>query len=689
MANVEFLSRNGKNQNLSHPSSSSTDTRLDPAYHHPSTSRDLASTLIETHQPSYPTTLSPDSFKYPALQDGIEGSVRLIRLDPCFHGDTHEHIRCTLVCAQPWLKKLHYECLSYCWGDAGGKTPIYIRTRDSSVSAYRPFLVTFNLYNALVRLRDTHSSAWLWIDAISINQDDTHEKDIQVGMMNKIYSNAAGVVIWLGECTDELSKAVSVIYAISEYFAQQVSLRASSILGEDGLHLTLNDLDILKRYTSVDVWAVTTEEAYNYLASLFTLPWFRRVWVLQEASSRTAISVRIGKYYVPWDSIILASLWQANLTRSYTLKQNVLGHGSTDGYLPELWLGILGDRKPRGLSMLELVCRARDFEATDPRDKVFALLGLANDLPTPSSRPLGLVPNYSKPKDRVYCDMAKDLMRLSGKLDVMCAVDTFSSPPHRNKTSPSWMPNLDVPVASVRGFGFPKKYNASYSTAADVSLLEQPGLHLRGFTLSTIGTTTETMFFRGNLRLVHSNGSDAIRTVWNQYVRPMCDFTTEDVVLHSYIHTLTAAGFALPTDFQSYPLGKVVSSTQVPSIKNDFAAYWAQMDPYFKDFHNPSNLMARARVGDAHQFAVLAGKSCHERKVFLTPDNWLGLGPRGAVRGDKVVILYGGSVPYVLRLQTQEEWRFQGEAYVDGFMDGAAKNTKLTQRIEEQIFKIC
>ncbi|KAH8169306.1 heterokaryon incompatibility protein (HET) domain-containing protein [Sarocladium implicatum] len=64
-----------------------------------------------------------------------------------------------------------------------------------------------------------------------------------------------------------------------------------------------------------------------------------------------------------------------------------------------------------------------------------------------------------------------------------------------------------------------------------------------------------------------------------------------------------------------------------------------------------------------------------ERRLYLTEEGHVGLGPRNMQAGDAVVVLYGGTVPHVLREQGvggdgQEEWSYVGEAYCDGIMDG-------------------
>ena len=66
------------------------------------------------------------------------------------------------------------------------------------------------------------------------------------------------------------------------------------------------------------------------------------------------------------------------------------------------------------------------------------------------------------------------------------------------------------------------------------------------------------------------------------------------------------------------------------------------------------------------------------KSPFLTAEGYLGMGPAETRKGDVVVVFYGGRIPFVLRLETGvaggQEWkglfRFVGEAYCDGAMDG-------------------
>jgi hypothetical protein len=601
-----------------------------------------------------------------------------------------------------------------------------IRTENSD--QYQSFLVTPNLEGVLLGLTGTNCSTWLWIDAICINQDDLLERATQVGYMKDIYNDSTGVIVWLGcDQSSTLSSAVSVIASISKQFASDTLLRSESIIGPEGVLLSDQEFQLLKTYTTDKVLGMSAMEAYECISSFFSLPWFRRVWVLQEASSHRTVIVRLGAHSFPWGSVVLAALWGQYQTRGYTAIQTPSLKSDIDrrGYLPELWLGLLHRRTPRGLSITELVFRAREFQASDPRDKVFALLGLANDL---SHEQRSSLVDYTKTKERVYCDFARDLIDITGNLDILSAVNTFSE--HKDRGCVSWMPVLDVSISAVRGLGFPRKYNAALTKTSPISFFSQlvrpfspkkqnlRALHnkprettinsgnynpnvlsLLGYVVDTVQETTDTIFrMRQDFRICLNSDSDAIHTVWKFIQAPhIYKRYTKKTLLFALIHTLTAAGFALAGEFSSYTLGKVVPSHQVPSLFADFAAYWACSDPSFSGLieSSPTSLAEcreiteLARSGDAEQFGVVAGKACHERKFFLSMNGRMGLCPRGTMNGDQIVILYGGSVPYVLRQLKNDAWTFVGECYVDGLMFGEAEEIRKTDEIPEVVFDIC
>jgi hypothetical protein len=59
-----------------------------------------------------------------------------------------------------------------------------------------------NLAEAIRTMRNAEQISPLWIDAISINQDDVAERGRQVRRMGQIYDNACAVYSYIGRCSE-------------------------------------------------------------------------------------------------------------------------------------------------------------------------------------------------------------------------------------------------------------------------------------------------------------------------------------------------------------------------------------------------------------------------------------------------------------------------------------------------------
>ncbi|KAK0634143.1 heterokaryon incompatibility, partial [Immersiella caudata] len=82
-----------------------------------------------------------------------------------------------------------YDALSYTWGNLAKTHEMKIG--DASLP------ITTNLYMALRELRRKHTLT-LWVDAVCIDQSNCQERNHQVRMMRRIFSNASSVIVWLG-----------------------------------------------------------------------------------------------------------------------------------------------------------------------------------------------------------------------------------------------------------------------------------------------------------------------------------------------------------------------------------------------------------------------------------------------------------------------------------------------------------
>ena len=113
---------------------------------------------------------------------------------------------------------------------------------------------------------------------------------------------------------------------------------------------------------------------------------------------------------------------------------------------------------------------------------------------------------------------------------------------------------------------------------------------------------------------------------------------------------------------------------------NDYRLFWSKV---------PKSLDHPATPHPAPLLKLLVTSMMQHilaRTLVLTKKGYLGLGPRKARKGDLVCILYGCSVPVILRKYGQGH-RFVGESYIHGLMDGAAVNQQsLRDTFEEREF---
>lgn len=126
---------------------------------------------------------------YPDYKPLRSNEIRLPRLLP---GVGTEVVQCefftvSLDEAPP------YETISYVWGEEP-QPKKWILVKKELVT------VTINLFRALHRFRQPNGIRWLWADALCINQRNTQEKDCQVALMGKIYTDCYRVLISLDEC---------------------------------------------------------------------------------------------------------------------------------------------------------------------------------------------------------------------------------------------------------------------------------------------------------------------------------------------------------------------------------------------------------------------------------------------------------------------------------------------------------
>ncbi|KAK0648992.1 heterokaryon incompatibility protein-domain-containing protein [Cercophora newfieldiana] len=303
---------------------------------------------------------SATSYEYSPLPDpGTH--IRLLSLDPAPTKDSPLHG--SLSDAPLGAFSSRYEALSYVWGAPSPGPQLELFIGDKSLS------ITPNLSTALRYLRHPTQHRLLWVDAICINQHSNEEKTLQVRRMRDIYAYADHVVIFLGEGSGpDFEDAM------------------------DFLNLPESEMQSHPR------------KPLRGLAHMLALPWWSRMWVVQEVSVPAKHpTVMWGMRTAPWGAvresimrIAAGHLSQEDDTWGVKPEERFMKNPSDMTQFALLRTREGGPGEDSELGWLLGATKLR--EATDPRDKVFALVGVAADT---SGRP-GLEVDYSLGVSEVY-----------------------------------------------------------------------------------------------------------------------------------------------------------------------------------------------------------------------------------------------------------------------------------------------
>ncbi|RAL02265.1 HET domain-containing protein [Aspergillus ibericus CBS 121593] len=248
-----------------------------------------------------------------------------------------------------------YEVFSYVWGSPARSRSIILNGCS--------FLIMESLHTALLHLRDTQLDRVLWVDAISINQDDDSEKSKQIPLMRMIYAQARRVVVWLGMGWGYGDKALELLGS----------------LGRKQNPESINEKD------------------RERCEALLQRDWFRCIWVLQEVGVAQSIIIMCGTVQINGhifceglDNLEPSPRLMARVSPvSYLIKGALFRSHDRDLSVPTLSIG-------------ELVSMYRNHNVIKQHDKVYALLGLSSD-----SNSAVLAPDYERPWHEVFRQAAQ------------------------------------------------------------------------------------------------------------------------------------------------------------------------------------------------------------------------------------------------------------------------------------------
>jgi hypothetical protein len=368
--------------------------------------------------------------------------------------------------------------------------------------------------------------------------------------------------------------------------------------------------------------------------NLYRRPWFRRVWVLQEAFMSKEANVLCGTRIVPWAMFRPFKIW----IDSSLAFEDETWHSQLPDVVPHVLT--VGNHKSRTYTarkdLLPLLCKGRVCAATDPRDKVFALLPLLED-----ARTENLSADYAKETVEVFAEVATWLLSVVGLSFLPCVRGGS-----KLTNLPSWVPDWSLYVREqwmigLGGVYYPLSASGNTNAVAEVlfAVNHTPKLKVRGIAVDTIRTLSEDLPIRSD--------NDSLAS----FVSDCRSYRTQD----------PRGSVRLPKVRRWVP-----QTRDTRTYPPRWAAYL-----YGLPLENPLN-------ESDHELAPIVSDFCAFRQLVLTERGYFGLAPKEAKPGDIVCCLLGSGVPYILRKTgnhskgTQNCFRLIGESYIYGLMEGEA-----------------
>jgi hypothetical protein len=429
--------------------------------------------------------------------------------------------------------------------------------------------------------------------------------------------------------------------------------------------------------------------------------WFTRIWVVQEVAVASVVQIAYGGRYLNWDMMEsvfeiftepeMSALLQMtckgrqavrNVTQLSTIgriRQNTEMCRRLDSYenttkLSATILHVLdfenkafenlaatSNELRKTLSLSRLLTDCVNFQATDARDKVFALLGLATDKSTSA-----IASNYQflSTKD-VFIQAGRYILSTSDPLAVLPFAGIGF--PGRQTNLPSWVPDwihchAGCRLASPRYNNF-NTYRASGNQSPTISLGSSDVLTLGCIIVDKItllGLECNTRFNDDNF-VLDATGNRYHRDEWsaNYYWHKEA---LELALRNAQDPYRFKSGQSLYEVFWRTLIGDIVPTTRpAPAALGDYYHEWTDLlefrKPYFDESASdassalplPSDYDYWNRIRRSTEWGLAIGLCSSGRRLCTTAKGYIGIVPPLSEIGDVVCVISGAQTRFVIR----------------------------------------
>ncbi|PMD45907.1 HET-domain-containing protein [Hyaloscypha variabilis F] len=635
-----------------------------------------------------------EDYPYTPL-DQSTPSIRLLRIQPDGHGSI-----------TGWLEAYSlddpncptFTTLSYVWGPKKYSHKILVNGHLFSVLS--------SLYPILEIIANDKNlrHSWWWIDSICINQKIEPiaevERNRQVAMMRKIYEKSDRTIGWLGQGHKEGEDGMRFLHVLSRHKERLDTLLKNRLVEEKGL----KEEELGEELNDRTQWAA--------LERLMLRPWWTRVWTLQEYIVPRKFVFHCGTENMDRDDLNKA-MTAISLCRK--IDETLIANKAFEAaWIRRRVLNLYQAGVP--IQLTGLMAYISDYKASDPRDRIYSVLGLAAD------RSLADPPRYEDHLEKVYSSLVRSFITHHKSLDIICLADRFHGYVGGSPilpALPSWVPDWRahvkpwvVPVmASQSG-------NQHIGNLRPVSLLssdhdvfaagqsERPlqvsfSTDLR--TLTCQGVLIDLVDGIGGLKVVHRDEhgkgdgpAEIFERIDSTAIQKAPELDPDTA--SAYIDDIARCLFLDRQDrYLSHDLSSSFSYQEFQTFCLTAIETPSAVHPQFLDwFERNRSLSIRsysleeicktAKPLESSTKVDLMDMMTNERaflsrfrdttdwmmrRLMTTNKGHVGMVPCRARKGDQVWVLLGCSIPLILRKwENKNGFQVIGECYLHGYMNG-------------------
>ena len=578
-----------------------------------------------------------------------------------------------------------YDAVSYSWGD--DKTPRWIKVNGFMLQIRKTLSILLK-----ASVHRTPPLRPLWIDQISLNQEDELEKAVQVPLMGEVYEKASRTIVWLGEPDETTFDTLIFMRSVMKYSESNEDMET---IGKDHLH--------------PQQW----KDVRRYLQR----PWFERLWVLQEVLLSHNIEILCHAQkpdfarpfdvlswneLVRFERMLLKRGAYGNLVDENETLLERSGAGRSV-HLMEVVRGLL-QRRGGHLQMSDLREYHQTRRCLEPIDRVWGLLGLLSPKLRAKVREADII-DYSPAGRREFWRSYLAFMKVLHDFDVtdFFHVITDDIARESNVNLPSWCIDFNAPKL-YNAFPTFRRFRAGSTGPSDSTGIESSigstefALSITGHVLDQVSRVT-SVFELPSFRSDNAGAADNAPSQESlEEVRMFVDWLVDCNALCD--ETLSGSYRAKKL---AMCLTMVAADREPKTL--DFAKIAAK-----REKKTEASIIIYAHISVINSFeAILRGdaeppvilhdeylpvltEACVNRKVFATQQGRIGLGPPDLKMGDRICAITGAEALFAIRGADRDSWvdverrstlvaaprpgqetfRLIGDAYVHGLMFGEA-----------------